>query len=63
MARSGVDWCVCGPGENQVQCLRCGEMESIPVPIPVKAFVRWSEYFQEKHRHCPEPKEKMDANP
>lgn len=50
-----VEWCVCGPGKNQVQCLRCQAVESIPVPLSVEAFVSWANYFQEKHRYCPEP--------
>ena len=51
-----VEWCVCGPGANQVQCLRCGAAESIPVPLSIEAFAAWGTYFQEKHRFCP-PKE------
>jgi len=62
MAKSVVDWCVCGPGNNQVQCLRCGAVENIPVPLSIEAFAKWGQYFQEKHRHCPK-KENADANP
>lgn len=54
MAKSEVPWCVCGPGNNQVQCLRCKAVENIPLPLSVEAFAKWGGYFQEKHRRCQE---------
>ena len=54
MKKGKTDWIVMG-GKGAL-CRRCGETEEIPVPMPILAFCKWTQYFIEKHRNCEEKK-------
>ncbi len=39
---------------NEAVCRRCGAREACPLPMPIEAFLKWGEYFGEKHKFCKE---------
>lgn len=45
-------WIVMG-GDGAL-CKRCGGTERPPLPMSIDAFVKWGDYFGEKHRWCVE---------
>lgn len=39
-------------GTPHAKCERCKQSEPVPLPMLISAFVKWSEYFGDKHRFC-----------
>ena len=39
---------------GEIYCKICGEREKPKLPIPIDAFIKWSEYFGLKHKFCKE---------
>jgi hypothetical protein len=51
-------WIFISGRTGEAFCGRCGKGERVPLPLSIDAFVKWSEYFGEKHKGCEEKKEK-----
>ena len=47
---------------QEIYCANCGEREKIKLPIPLSAFPKFIDYFDEKHRHCKPPKQQPTPN-
>jgi len=48
-----VNWVTMGPEPYLATCVRCGgHIDKPKLPLPVAAFVKYSEYAIELHRHC-----------
>ena len=45
-------WVMVSNGADSVKCTRCGAMEKVPLPMPISSFVKWCEYFGDKHKYC-----------
>ena len=55
MKRGRTDWIVCEntpDGGYLNRCLRCGETETMKVPVPVEAFVLRLKAFGKEHERC-----------
>lgn len=48
--RAIPDWLVMSDGG--VRCLRCGKVETMPLPMPMNGFQPWCEYAGAIHAHC-----------
>lgn len=49
-------WIFIDSNTSEMYCDRCKEREKPILPMPVTAFVRWSEYFGDRHKYCKENK-------
>lgn len=49
-----VDWTFIDSNTSEVYCARCGAREKFSLPMPVRAFTKFVDYFNEKHRFCKE---------
>ena len=48
-------WIIIDADANIQLCERCGAIEKLPqMPISIDEFIKWSEYFGEKHKNCKE---------
>lgn len=47
-----VSWTFVDGNTQEIYCKRCGKREHIPLPMPVLAFTKFCDYFNEKHRAC-----------
>lgn len=59
MASKSQGWIVACDGSNPeypqgFACLRCGEKQPVPTPIPLEVYVFWGKYFARIHRQCKE---------
>jgi hypothetical protein len=45
-------WILIDGNTGDAVCERCGTREKVPLPMPITAFVKWAEYFGEKHKMC-----------
>ena len=52
--KRGAWWVVCGPGPNQVECLRCGDVRTLPLPLELKTFTRLLRDIERQHSRCKE---------
>jgi hypothetical protein len=52
MPRKRRDWIVMGPGDGQIQCLRCGKKRDLDIPSPIAAFILEMKAFGLKHELC-----------
>ncbi len=52
--KSDVPWVVMNLKTHLTECLRCGNTEAVPLPMPLSAASKFFEYLMEKHRFCPE---------
>jgi len=58
MTKSRCPWLFLGPEPYYATCGRCGKQEPMPeLPVPVTAFIKFSEYVIERHRLCKEKAE------
>ena len=46
------NWIFIDSETSEVYCERCGEREKPKLPMPITSFVKWSEYFGDKHKFC-----------
>ena len=47
-------WVVVDSIKNELRCKRCGDIQTIPLPIPIDIFVAMSKAFVKLHKHCKE---------
>jgi hypothetical protein len=52
MARKIPNWVFIDTQTNEAFCKRCGQRERPPLPAPISTFVKWCEYFGDKHNGC-----------
>jgi hypothetical protein len=52
MARKIPNWVFIDTQTNEAFCKRCGQRERPPLPAPISTFVKWCEYFGDKHKGC-----------
>jgi hypothetical protein len=52
MSRKIPKWIFIDAKTSEAFCERCGGREKIPMPLPITAFVKWSEYFGDRHKFC-----------
>jgi hypothetical protein len=52
MARKISNWVFIDTQTNEAFCKRCGQRERPPLPAPISTFVKWCEYFGDKHKGC-----------
>ena len=57
MKKAEEDWIIASDGSNPEYpfgfcCLRCGQKQEIPRPIPVEVYIFWGKYFGRIHRRC-----------
>ena len=45
-------WIVMDDRTMEIRCDRCRETETPKMPMPVTSFVKWCEYFGDKHKFC-----------
>ena len=52
MSRKIPKWIFIDAKTSEAFCERCGQRERLPLPAPITAFVKWAEYFGDKHNCC-----------
>jgi hypothetical protein len=52
MARKIPNWVFIDTETNEACCKRCGQRERPPLPATISTFVKWCEYFGDKHKGC-----------
>lgn len=52
MGKKIPDWIVLDFTTGNMRCEHCGKIEKVPLPMPISSFVKWSEYFGDKHKFC-----------
>jgi len=57
-----ANWIFIDSKTSEIFCERCGEREKSKLPMPITAFVKWSEYFGSKHEYCKEKRSCYDKN-
>ena len=51
------DWVFMGPGDNEVQCLHCGDRYKFNVPVGMDTFLGIIRGYDERHKLCEKPKD------
>lgn len=54
-ARRSRSWVVVRAGGAELACLRCGVVERVELPIPVRRWAKRAAAFGEAHDGCAEP--------
>jgi hypothetical protein len=56
---ANINWVVCYDGTHPIhpyafECLRCGAVQQVTLPIEVSHYVKQADDFLRCHRHCQE---------
>ena len=47
-------WIFIDSQTSEAICNRCGQRERPPLPAPITSFMKWCEYFGDRHKFCRE---------
>ena len=62
MKRPNVPWLTMGPDPHLASCARCGRtVPQPPLPMDMRAFVRYMDAFGLEHADCQEPSAVREA--
>lgn len=50
MSKKIPSWIRVDGTTGETYCERCGEREKPKLPMPISSYVKWSEYFGDKHK-------------
>lgn len=48
-------WIFMDSDTQEIYCARCLEREKPKLPMPISAFIKFNEYFGDRHQYCKEP--------
>lgn len=56
LTKEGIEllkgWILIDGDTGEIVCKRCGECEKPKLPMPIDAFIKFCQYFGEKHKFC-----------
>jgi hypothetical protein len=55
MSRTIPKWIFIDTRTSEAVCERCGQRERLPLPALITSFVKWCEYFGDRHKFCKAP--------